>query len=379
MKRIFTTIMLFTVLSISLNAQVNHIVISAIYGGGGNAGAKFKYDFIELFNPTSGDITLTNWAVQYGSATGTAKWASKKAITATIPSGHYFLIQLAGSATVGGNIPTPDSIGNINMSASNGKVALTSDTVPLTGANVSGGSLVDLVGFGTGNGFETKAAPAGSATKCIIRINGGCTDTDDNSKDFVLDSTTNVPRNSSSPANNCALLPVILSSFTASLVNNQVALKWVTKTEINFNYFEIERSLDKINFGTIATIPATKVIDGSTYQFSDEVSIGNVYYRLKMVDNQGAIKYSAITTVNKLIGPISAYPNPVVNSLIVNHPKAIGTTTIKILSIEGKIMARKQIEIGATQTTFDVNKLKNGNYILSFEDGVSSNSIHIVK
>jgi len=367
-------------MSITLNAQVNHIVISAIYGGGGNAGAKYKYDFIELFNPTSGDITLTNWAVQYGSATGTAKWASKKAITATIPSGHYFLIQLAtGNATIGSDIPTPDSIGTINMGAANGKVALTSDTVPLTGANVSGGSLVDLVGFGTSNGFETKAAPAGSNTKCIIRINGGCTDTDDNSKDFILDSTTYVPRNSSSPANNCALLPVILSSFTASFVNNQVALKWATTTEINFNNFEIEKSFDKSNFTSIATIPASKVISGSTYQFKDEVSIGNVYYRLKMIDNQGAIKYSAITTVNKLIGTISAYPNPVVNSLIVNHPKAIGTTTIKILSIEGKIMATKQIEIGATQTTFDVNKLKNGNYILSFEDGVSSNTIHIVK
>lgn len=386
MKRIFTTFMLFTVISITAHAQVNHIVISAIYGGGSNTNAKFKYDFVELFNPTAAEISFTNWSIQYGSAAGTA-W-QKKIISATIPSGHYFLVQFAASATtlVGADLPTPDSIGVINMSATNGKVALANDTMSLSGATVSGGSIVDLIGFGTGSAFETKAASAASATKCLVRLNGGCTDTDNNSLDFVIDSSkigvdsiVFVPRNSASPANNCTLLPVLLKSFTASLANNQVALKWETTSELDFNRFEIERSIDKINYSVIASVPASKIVLGSTYKFADEASFGTVYYRLKMIDNQGAVKYSAIASVNKLIGAVSVYPNPVVNSLLVNHSKATGATFVKIISIDGRVVANKQVEIGATQTSFDVSKLKNGNYILSFDNGTTSSTVHFVK
>src|SRR3954451_22519428 len=54
----------------SLPATSTSLVISQVYGGGGNAGALYTNDFIELFNPTSSPVVFTNWSVQYASAGG---------------------------------------------------------------------------------------------------------------------------------------------------------------------------------------------------------------------------------------------------------------------------------------------------------------------
>ncbi|MGO4371737.1 lamin tail domain-containing protein, partial [Paenibacillus sp. MCAF20] len=49
-------------------ASADHVVISQVYGGGGNNGAEYKNDFIELYNPTDSPVTMTNWKVRYASA-----------------------------------------------------------------------------------------------------------------------------------------------------------------------------------------------------------------------------------------------------------------------------------------------------------------------
>ncbi|MFL6562702.1 MAG: lamin tail domain-containing protein, partial [Bacillus sp. (in: firmicutes)] len=52
--------------------MADHIVISQYFGGGGNAGAPYNRDFIELYNPTDQDVVINGWSVQYASATGTS-------------------------------------------------------------------------------------------------------------------------------------------------------------------------------------------------------------------------------------------------------------------------------------------------------------------
>src|SRR5213078_2158521 len=86
--------------SISLSVQSaptppGAVVISQVYGGGGNAGATYKNDFIELFNRTSNPVDVTGWTVQYNSATGTLGWSGKTPLSGTIPAGGYYLIQEA--------------------------------------------------------------------------------------------------------------------------------------------------------------------------------------------------------------------------------------------------------------------------------------------
>ena len=79
------------------------VVISQIYGGGGNSGATYTHDFIELFNPNTEPVSLAGWSVQYASATGTV-W-QRTELTGTIPAGGYYLVQQAQGS--GGQHPCP--------------------------------------------------------------------------------------------------------------------------------------------------------------------------------------------------------------------------------------------------------------------------------
>jgi hypothetical protein len=171
-------------LSQTLVGQITHIVISQVYGGGGNAGATYKNDFVELFNPTSSTVSLAGWSVQYTSAAGTT-W-TKTDLTGSIAPGRYFLIQEALGAGGTVNLPTPDVIGTIPMGASNGKIALANNGTVLSGSCPTGGALVDFVGYGTANCFEGVAAtPAASNTTSVSRGSLGFAETDNNSIDFT--------------------------------------------------------------------------------------------------------------------------------------------------------------------------------------------------
>lgn len=181
-------------------AQVTHLVISQVYGAGGNSGAAYNTDYIELFNPTNASVTATNWSIQYASASGTT-W-QVATFSGIIPAGGYFLVRGASGAN-GAPIPTPDFSPAVllNLSGTTGKVALCSNNTTLSGSCPSGGAIVDFVGFGTANCFETSVAPAPSTANAIFRIASGCTDNDNNGTDFLAAPAS--PRNSSSALNSC--------------------------------------------------------------------------------------------------------------------------------------------------------------------------------
>ena len=176
------------------------VVISQIYGGGGNSGAAYRNDFVELFNRGANTQALSAWSIQYASASGTA-WQSVALRDSILPGG-YFLIQLAGGAN-GTNLPVADASGNLSLAASAGKVALVSSTNLLSGTCPSSVDIVDFVGYGTsatcfeGNG----TAPAPANATAVLRASGGCVDTDDNEMDFFV--AAPIPRNRLSPPNAC--------------------------------------------------------------------------------------------------------------------------------------------------------------------------------
>src|SRR5438105_43545 len=89
------------------------IVISQVYGGGGNSGATLKNDFIELFNRGNTTFNLAGWSVQYASTTGTS-WQVTPLSGSLAPGAHY-LIQEAQGAGGSASLPTPDATGTIPM------------------------------------------------------------------------------------------------------------------------------------------------------------------------------------------------------------------------------------------------------------------------
>ena len=184
------------------NTCAGSVVISQIYGGGGNAGATFKADFVELHNRGNAPVSLSGWSVQYASAAGST-WLVTN-LNGTIAPGGYYLVQGA-LGNSGGALPAPDAVGMTNMSATAGKVALVKATAALGGSCPSNSTIVDFVGYGTtttcseGSG---PAAAASSASQSIQRASGACTDTNDNKADFTAAAVA--PKNASSPPLVCA-------------------------------------------------------------------------------------------------------------------------------------------------------------------------------
>ncbi|WDS35578.1 Calx-beta domain-containing protein [Pseudoxanthomonas sp.] len=183
----------------SASAAQAQVVISQVYGGGGNSGATWKSDFIELHNTGTSTVDLSSYSVQYASAAGSS-W-QLTALTGSIGPGGYFLVKEADGSGGTSDLPTPDVSGTISMSGTAGKVALSATQTALSGTCPTGAA--DLVGFGTtASCYEgSGAAPAPSNTLAVLRAGDGCTDTNDNAADFSTG--TPVPRNGATTASIC--------------------------------------------------------------------------------------------------------------------------------------------------------------------------------
>ena len=159
----------------------SNVVINEVYGGGGNSGAKFTHDFVELYNPTDQDIDLDGWTLdQQSTKGGSGAIVSLKGV---IPAGGFFLIQgNPGDTGAGGALPTPDLEAGFNFSAK-GAIAVL--------ANANGE--VDRVGWGGATKPEGTSA-SGTANGTSVQRKAVGVDTDNNADDFIVAEPT--PQNS---------------------------------------------------------------------------------------------------------------------------------------------------------------------------------------
>jgi len=185
----------FALLFAASSAQAQ-VVISQVYGGGGNSGATLKNDFIELRNNGPTAVDLTGWSVQYASSTGTT-WNGRTNLSGSIPAGGFYLIQQAQGAGGTVDLPTPDATGTIAMAGTAGKVALSRSTTALTGAcPTADANVADFVGFGSA-AVVLLSVPVGalpSKQLAALRGGDGSIDTNNNGADFAVGAPN--PRNS---------------------------------------------------------------------------------------------------------------------------------------------------------------------------------------
>jgi hypothetical protein len=181
------------------------LVVSQVFAAGGNAGAAFTNDYVELLNRGSSSVDVSGWSIQYATATGTS-W-SPTALAGSIGAGKRYLVQLGSGGTPGAPLPAADATGTVNLAASGGKVALVQDAAALTcgasaGSCTAAAAVRDLVGYGPATDFEgAGAGPALSSTTALVRAGDGCTDSDSNAGDFAA--APPEPRNSSASTTPC--------------------------------------------------------------------------------------------------------------------------------------------------------------------------------
>jgi hypothetical protein len=185
------------------------LVISQVYGGGGNSGAVYTNDFIEIFNRGAAtvDFAVTPYSVQYAGATSNFS-SNRTDITGGVLSpGHYYLIQEASGGLAGIALPPADATGTINLAATAGKVALVRGTLSLSGSGCPfAPSIADFVGYGSSANcseiLPISVSSTNSNARSIIRLSS-CVDTNNNSVDFSNPTTAPVARNTATTAVTC--------------------------------------------------------------------------------------------------------------------------------------------------------------------------------
>lgn len=180
-------------------------------------------------------------------------------------------------------------------------------------------------------------------------------------------------------------LPVELIQFRAEKTEAGVSILWATATEVQNAYFEIERSANSHAFEPLAQVSGAGTTNElQAYQFVDKnPKIGQLYYRLKQVDYDGAATYSEVKSIfweNKLNARIHTYPNPVNDFLFVEMFESEGRPmSLRLMDSRGQLVREFVYSRGSGFKQLDISKLLAGVYFLVVESGGIFESIRFVK
>ncbi|MGV3586051.1 MAG: T9SS type A sorting domain-containing protein [Adhaeribacter sp.] len=175
------------------------------------------------------------------------------------------------------------------------------------------------------------------------------------------------------------VLPVSLTYFTGKSQSGQTMLSWQTATEKNNQYFAVETSTDGKNFEPLTTVAgAGNSTSKINYHYTHaKPAVGGNYYRLKQVDTNGDVEYSKIIFVKNQLAEraLTLFPNPAHGTVNIAHELTTGKEQIQVLNIMGKVLLRKQPEVGARQTKLVITSLAKGYYQVVYISAAGTKSM----
>ncbi|MCD6019862.1 MAG: hypothetical protein K0S53_2983 [Bacteroidetes bacterium] len=182
----------------------------------------------------------------------------------------------------------------------------------------------------------------------------------------------------------CAVLPIELLSFTGHKEKGYNLIKWTTASEINNDYFVLERSRDGINWIEITKINGSgNSVNYKHYQYEDYSFVSNEinYYRLKQVDFSGEAEYSptiSLESSEKIETYISdLHPNPTNENVYFNlFTSQPDIAYIEVIDFMGKTIIGEQqsVDAGKNHLELNMSSLKNGLYMLKISTENSGKS-----
>lgn len=168
-------------------------------------------------------------------------------------------------------------------------------------------------------------------------------------------------------------LPVDLLSFAGKWLSSNVALKWEVDHESGIDYYEVQRSGDGNGFEKIGTVNAVNTSVRYTYSFSDtSLSQPQYYYRIKIIEKSGAVKYSNTLLLKSPIAGISTrvkvMPNPVTDNFTLSFENKLnGAVAVQIIDLNGKEVWKQEknaTDVFNLQFSFSNKKPVRGIYLL---------------
>jgi hypothetical protein len=158
------------------------------------------------------------------------------------------------------------------------------------------------------------------------------------------------------PVPECVVLPVTIINFKAYQKGSGVEIDWSALNEINFDHYEVQRSTDGVSFTTFARVNAANKGNISNYSETDPSPVnGNNYYRVKAIDNDGSVRYTAIARINICCNKatVTIYPNPVLNKIFnvqLSNMPAGNYKVIMYNSIGQQVILKTLTHIGGSVT-----------------------------
>ncbi|MCO5260451.1 MAG: T9SS type A sorting domain-containing protein [Crocinitomicaceae bacterium] len=188
---------------------------------------------------------------------------------------------------------------------------------------------------------------------------------------------------------NCVILGLDMQSFEAEYQPdlNAVDLNWVTKNEDNMSHFDVEHSVDGVNFELLSRVKAVGNTNYETeYLISDLDPFPGVnYYRLRMFDYDGKNDYSETRVVNVLDANydiLSVFPNPVTDlTEVIFNSYSKEDASLEITDATGKQILTQSIPVvkGGNRLKLNLQELKNGIYLVKIETKYKTHRTRIVK
>jgi len=183
--------------------------------------------------------------------------------------------------------------------------------------------------------------------------------------------TINVTNGGGTATTNCAIvpLPVGYSNWQAYLANDKVRMNWTTESEVNSDFFAVQRSMDGIIWETTGFVDAAGNSSTSkSYAFTDEKPLeGLSYYRLKQVDLDGNANFTTIVPVEyNIVSPLDAYPNPTTGMVLVKE-KEHAIKSVQLIDLTGRKW-ELPFMTGSTGVSVDVSPHSKGTYTLQSVD-----------
>lgn len=332
----------------------------------------------------SGIITLIAGA-------GSQGWSGDGGLATAAQIGQPYSVSLdaAGNYYIGGN--TPNSVRKVNLSniistvGGNGSISTVSsgDGGPATSATFA--NIAFAISDAAGNIYiadGNRIRKIFASTGIITTIAGGNNAGFSGDGGLASSSTLNNPVGLSiangdlyiidkgnfriRKISNVTTLPLKLLSFTGNQKGNNINLNWHTTNEVNFKYFNIQRSVDGIKYNTIGKVEAlgNNSTTNNSYDFIDHEAENGVsnqfYYRLQINDADGGYSFSNIISIN-LNGStqFSVSPNPAKEFIYI---KGQNLKQLQIVDLNGKSYIRKTIT--SQNEKISISGLSKGIYLI---------------
>jgi len=405
-------------LSILIYAVIAHLTCSAQIAAGDIAFVGFNAD-----NPDQFTIITTNYLedgtqIYFTDAgwTGSALYASEGSIIWTVPTGGLptnTMVTFTGGGA-GGFTSFPSGILEAGVSVTSGTIvasgvvasmafSTSGDQILAFTGSVASPNFIACVNFNgswswTGtNSAEQTLVPPGltSGTDCVV-----LSDRDNGKIDCLLlpdPATVSDYNNASNWIFNDAtrytlpptlgtcefLLPLDLIAFDGNISENGNQLNWTTANEIDINEFIIESSDNGKTFSVIGAVEAVgNTVSNTNYEFIDDIKVvGQIYYRLKIVNNDHTFTYSKIILIeDEFTNTIKLFPNPVTDYATLIFSNNCGNCHIQICSVNGKVIENLAVSVSDQQhLEINTQNLQPGFYVISIVGDAINMTIPFIK